>query len=67
MAKQIQSTEKFDTDDIQISFQIFDVILQNFTVFWDFNRSSSRKENLQMLLLKSEEKIMENVCGSDQL
>ena len=65
MAKQIQSTEKFDTDDIQISFQIFDVILQNFTVFWDFNRSSSRKENLQMLLLKSEEKIMENVCGID--
>ena len=67
MAKQIQSTEKFDTDDIQISFQIFDVILQNFTVFWDFNRSSSRKENLQMLLLKSEEKIMENVSGSDQI
>ena len=65
MAKQIQSTEKFDTDDIQISFQIFDVILRNFTVFWDFNRSSSRKENLQMLLLKSEEKIMENVCGID--
>ena len=30
---QIQSTENFVTDDTQISFQIVDVILRNFTFF----------------------------------
>ena len=47
---------KFDTDDMQISFQIIDVILRNFTLFFRFNGSSSRKEDLQMIVLKSEEK-----------
>ena len=34
--------------------------------FGDFNGGSSRKEDLQMLVLKPEEKMMENVRGSDQ-
>ena len=50
-----------------ISFQIFDFSLRNFVLFfWDFNGRSNRKENLQMLLLKSEEKLMKNFRGSDQ-
>ena len=61
------SKSKFDTDDVQISFQTFDLILWNFILFlWDFNGSSTRKEDLQMLVLKSKKKIMENVCGGDQ-
>ena len=34
--------------------------------FGDFNGGSSRKEDLQMLVLKPEEKMMENVRSSDQ-
>ena len=61
------SNRKFDTDDIQISFQTFDLTLRNFILFlWDFNGSSTREEDLQMTVLKSKEKIMENVCGGDQ-
>ena len=42
---------------MKISFQIFDSILQNFKwFFWDFNGSSTRKEHLQMLVLKSKGK-----------
>ena len=53
---------------MQIRFQFFDFILRNLFVlfFRDFNWRSNRKEYLQMLLLKSEEKMMENVYGSDQ-
>ena len=54
------------TEDIEISFQIFDFVLQNFVLFfWDFN-GSNRKEDLQMFVLKSEEKMMKNVHGRDQ-
>ena len=28
--------------------------------FWDFNERSSKKKDLQMVVLKSEEKVMEN-------
>ena len=50
---------------MQISFQIFDFMLRNFVLFfWDFNWSSHRKEDLQMLLKMLE--MMENVRGSDQ-
>ena len=34
-------------------------------LFWDFNGSSSKKEDLQMVVLKFEEKMMENVRGGD--
>ena len=45
---------------MKISFQIFDLILRNFISFFrDFNGGSSRKEHLQMLVLKSKEKTME--------
>ena len=61
------SNSKFDTDDVQITFQIFDLILQNFILyFWDFNGRSTRKEDLQMLVLESKEKIMENFCGGER-
>ena len=47
------------TDDIQISFQIFNFILRDFVLtFWEFNRTSSRKENLK--------KMMESLRNSDQ-
>ena len=60
------SNSKFDTDDVQLSFHIFDLILTNFKLFFCyFNGSSSRKEDLQMLVLKYKEKIMENVYGGD--
>ena len=52
---------------MQIYFQIFDSILRNFVLFLrDFNRNSSRKEDLRMVVLKSEEKGMENVRDNDQ-
>ena len=38
----------------------------SFSFFWDFNESSSRKADLQLVVLKSEEKFMENVYDSDQ-
>ena len=42
-------------------------MLRNFVLFfWDFNGGSSRKEDLQMVLLKSVEKMMENVRGSEE-
>ena len=48
-------------------FPNFDFILRNFTLFfWDFNKSSSRKKDLQMCLLKPEEKMMKNVQDTDQ-
>ena len=41
-------------------FQKSFLILRNFiSLFWDFNRGSTRKEHLQMLVLKSKEKMME--------
>ena len=50
---------------MQISVHIFYFILLNFVLFfWDFNGSSSKKENLKMFVLKSEEKMIENVRGS---
>ena len=56
------SNRKFDTDDVQISFQTFDLILQSFILFLqDFNKSIARKEDLKVLVLKSKEKIMKNV------
>ena len=42
---------------MKISFQIFDLILRNFiSFFWDFNGGSTRKDHLQILVLKSKEK-----------
>ena len=36
----------------------FDLILRNFiSFFWDFNGGSTRKDHLQMLVLKSKEKM----------
>ena len=44
------------TDDTQI-YQIFDFISWNFTLFFrDFKESRSKKEGLQMIVLKSEGK-----------
>ena len=63
------SSSNFDTDDVQIDiyFQIFDKLLRNFILFFkDFNGRSTRKEYLQMILLKSKEKMMRNACGRDQ-
>ena len=40
--------------------------LRNFVSFFrDFNGGSSKKEDLQMVALKSEEKMMESVRGGD--
>ena len=40
-----------------ISFQIFDFILRSFvSFFWDFNEGNSKKEDLQMVVLKSAKK-----------
>ena len=50
-----------------MSFQIFDVILQNFPILSLLTEIVVKKQDLQKLVLKSGEKIMENVCGSDQL
>ena len=45
---------------MQISFQIFDLILRNFiSFFWDFNGGSTKKEHLQILILTSKGKMME--------
>ena len=46
---------------------MFNLILWNFILFfWDFHESSTRKEDLQMHVLKYKEKMMENVCGGDK-
>ena len=43
-------------------------ILRNFVLFfWDFNGGSSPKEDLQMIALKSEEKMMRSVHVGDFL
>ena len=45
---------------LQISFQFFDFILLDFiSFFWDFNGGSARKEHMQILVLKSKPKMME--------
>ena len=47
------SNSKFDTDDVQISFQMIDLFWWNFILyFWGFNGSSTSKEDLQMIVLK---------------
>ena len=47
------SNSKFDTDDVQISFQMIGLFWWNFILyFWSFNRSSTSKEDLQMIVLK---------------
>ena len=52
---------------MHIAFYSFDFILRNFALFfWDFNGSSSGKEDAQMLVMKYGEKMMENVRDSDQ-
>ena len=49
------------------SFHIFDFILRNFVLFfWIFNGGSGEKEDLQMVGLKSGEKMIEIILGSDQ-
>ena len=55
------------TDNMHIAFYSFDFVLRNFALFfWDFNGSSSGKEDAQMLVMKYGEKMMENVRDSDQ-
>ena len=50
-----------------MSFQIFDFISRNSILFsWDFKECSTPKEDLEIVVLKSEEKMMENVRGSGQ-
>ena len=45
---------------------MFYFILRNFVLFlWGFNGGNSKKEDLQMVLLKSEEKMVENIRGGD--
>ena len=63
------SSRKFDTDDVQIDiFSNFWLNITEFQViFSDFNGSSTKREYLQMILLKSKEKMMGNVCDGDQL
>ena len=42
---------------MQISLQIFDLILWNLiSFFWDFNEGRTRKEHMQILVLKSKGK-----------
>ena len=49
-----------------IYFKTFYFILRTFELFfWNFNGGSSKKKDLQMVLLKSEEKMVENVRGGD--
>ena len=49
------------------SFHIFDFILRNFVLFfWIFNGGNGEKEDLQIVGLKSEEKMIGNVRGNDQ-
>ena len=49
-----------------MSFEIFCFILRNFVlVFCDFNGGKWKKKDLQMVVLKSDEKMMENVCAGD--
>ena len=46
---------------------MFDFILRNFALFfWDLNNGSSKNEDFQIGVMKSEEKMMANVRGSDQ-
>ena len=63
------SSSKFDTDDVQIDiFSNFWLNVTEFQVlFKDFNGSSIKKEYLQMILLKSKEKMIGNICDGDQL
>ena len=62
------SSSKFDTHDVQID--IFPNFWLNFTEFHisfqNFKGSSTKKEYLQMILLKSKEKMMGIICGGDQ-
>ena len=62
------SSSKFDTHDVQID--IFPNFWLNFTKFHisfqNFKGSSTKKEYLQMILLKSKEKMMGIICGGDQ-
>ena len=45
---------------MKISFQIFDQFYGiSYHFFWDFNGGNSRKEHLQMIVLKYKEKMME--------
>ena len=59
--------KEFIRDYKSASFlQIFDFILWNFVLFFrDFNGGSSKKEDLQIVLLNYEEKIMKNVSGGE--
>ena len=51
------SSSMFDTDDVQTSSQIFDLILRSFILFFqDFNGSSSRRKDLQIVWMKSKKK-----------
>ena len=51
---------------MHLFLQIFDFILWNFVLFFrDFNGGSSKKEDLQIVLLNYEEKIMKNVSGGE--
>ena len=55
--KYLQKSLFLSTDHIQISIQLFDFILRNLVLlFWDFNGNRIGKEDLQVLVLKSEEK-----------
>ena len=59
------SSSKFNTEDVQID--IFSNFWLNFTEFHIiFDGSSTKKQNLQMILLKSKEKMIGNVCAGDQ-
>ena len=51
---------------MQISFQVFDVILQNFVLFSEILMDIATGSKVwKKLLLKSEETLMENIRGSD--
>ena len=59
---------KFDTGDVDI-VPIFLINLRSFILFFeDFNGSSTRRKDLQILFLKStkkKKKKIENACGGD--
>ena len=62
----ILASLKLSSEELSLSFQMFDFILRNFVLFfWDFNRGSSKKEDLQMVVLKSGGEMIENVRGGD--
>ena len=47
---------------MQISFGVLELILRNLISFsLDFNKSSTRKKDLQMPVLKSKEEMIKNV------